>query len=81
MDSIDATGGILNSTDMTNGAKRYFARRESVYDYLRPRRTSLQHVCKFASASYATGIAARHLRDGGLSAGITCWQNESLPSN
>jgi hypothetical protein len=41
MDSISATGGFLNRTELTNDAKRYFARRESVYCYLRPRRNLL----------------------------------------
>jgi len=40
-DSISAPGGYLNRTDLTNDAKRDFARRESVYCYLRPRRNLL----------------------------------------
>ncbi len=59
---IDATGGNLNSADMTDSANHSFARREYVYYYPRPRRNLLA-VCVWICVC------------------ITCWQNESLPSN
>jgi len=59
---MDAAGGNLNSADTTNGAKRYFAWREYVYYYPRPRRNLLA-ACVWICVC------------------ITCWQNESLPSN